>query len=364
MKDNKVYTFELYRFIFIILIAIMHFKEDCLMAGYAAENVGGGVKYLTGAYLGVDFFFILAGFFVYVSYSKQIYKSDVSGTIKYIIHKFTRLYPEYIIALIGMIITKILVSKNLIYILKNAIFTRKYQYIMLSAINIPETSGEMRSIWYLTPMLIMSYIIFFLLSKYKDFYIGFIATIVNLFVIVYLMNKKGSLSLHTTVITGIFTGGMFRAFVDMNLGVLTAIVAIKMREYNFTKVAKIVATIIEVIAIYVTIKQILSQPDLADYNILIAFPILIIFGWNEMSYITKHLNIKFFAKLGNYSYSIYLTHLIISTVIVRFLIHEEWWIIFSLYIIFTLLISIINKFLSEILVHILSKIKWINDKYE
>lgn len=61
---NKIYTIEVYRLVFILLIAVMHFREDW-------NNAVLQKAWYEGAWLGVDFFFILSGFFLMKHFSSK-----------------------------------------------------------------------------------------------------------------------------------------------------------------------------------------------------------------------------------------------------------------------------------------------------
>jgi len=92
IKAEKIYSIEFYRFIFTMIIAIMHFKEDFnkINNNLSFPNIfkGGG--------LGVDFFFIILGFFCYESFIKNndMNTSPFHNTIVFIGKKIKRLYPN------------------------------------------------------------------------------------------------------------------------------------------------------------------------------------------------------------------------------------------------------------------------------
>ena len=85
MKKNA--EIELYRFIMIMGVTILHFTEDYSLLPFY------------GGYLGVDFCFILAGYFLMVHFYKH-YSPDLSPTenaIDYIIDRVKKLYFPYIV---------------------------------------------------------------------------------------------------------------------------------------------------------------------------------------------------------------------------------------------------------------------------
>jgi peptidoglycan/LPS O-acetylase OafA/YrhL len=93
-KNNRIYQIDLFRFIAAISVVLFHY----LFRGWAADNlsdvsfneIGHFFKY---GYLGVDFFFIISGFVILLSIKKR-------SISKFIISRFSRLYPIYWICLI------------------------------------------------------------------------------------------------------------------------------------------------------------------------------------------------------------------------------------------------------------------------
>ena len=86
MKRN--YTVEFYRFITIIFIAVFHF----------GIQYTGKFHWPKGGYLGVEFFFILSGFFLMREANKDKIKgeSDSKLSVNYLLSKLKRLYPDYL----------------------------------------------------------------------------------------------------------------------------------------------------------------------------------------------------------------------------------------------------------------------------
>lgn len=93
-KNNRIYQIDLFRFIAAISVVLFHY----LFRGWAADNmsdvsfneIGHFFKY---GYLGVELFFIISGFVIILSIKKR-------SISKFIISRFSRLYPIYWICLI------------------------------------------------------------------------------------------------------------------------------------------------------------------------------------------------------------------------------------------------------------------------
>jgi len=91
---SKNSEFEMYRVLMILAIAILHFSEDYT----------GLPGILPGGYLGVDFFFLLSGYFLMQHFLRHYIskKSAFSNTMDYFCERIKKLYPPYLTAILGM----------------------------------------------------------------------------------------------------------------------------------------------------------------------------------------------------------------------------------------------------------------------
>lgn len=92
--SNRIYQIDLFRFVAALSVVLYHY----LYRGYAADGfsqldfseIGEYFKY---GYLGVDLFFIISGFVIALSIKHQL-------LVKFLISRFTRLYPAYWLSLV------------------------------------------------------------------------------------------------------------------------------------------------------------------------------------------------------------------------------------------------------------------------
>lgn len=105
---------ELWRFMFCMAVLLMH-----LINSYN-QTTGGTTRFFHAGYLGVEFFFIAAGYFIGSYYEKkQAGKSTrecLQSIVSYAWSRLVRLYPLYLLALCLMLIVRtIFVGKSLGY---------------------------------------------------------------------------------------------------------------------------------------------------------------------------------------------------------------------------------------------------------
>jgi len=101
MKNTRNSLLELFRFVFCFIVLGFHFgnmaEVECFHAGY----------------LGVEFFFITAGFFIAAHYEKRT--PEITSFVKglkeiknYTDSRVIRLYPLYVLALFSMVVVKMI----------------------------------------------------------------------------------------------------------------------------------------------------------------------------------------------------------------------------------------------------------------
>lgn len=91
-SKTKNYVVEFLRLVFMILICFHHFQPHL------------NIKIVNSAYLGVEFFFILSGFYLYKSFNK----SKKITSWNYTINKIKKYFLPYAIAMIVTIVANII----------------------------------------------------------------------------------------------------------------------------------------------------------------------------------------------------------------------------------------------------------------
>lgn len=161
MKEKNA-DIEFLRFFMILAVTALHFSEDYI----------GNHGILAGGYLGVDFFFILSGFLLAKHFKKDnaaIRPFDKAQ--RYLWYRIKQLYLPYIIAIALYVGTLFAKTGFKIEWLLHHIWETKWQYIFLHYLGAP-VAFEFRSIWFMSALVLLSYLIYFFLCYNTELFLG------------------------------------------------------------------------------------------------------------------------------------------------------------------------------------------------
>ncbi|NFF80802.1 acyltransferase [Clostridium botulinum] len=283
-----------------IIIALFHFE---LLFPIYGEGI-----FKTG-YLGVEVFLILSGFLLakgaYKKYEKKTI--EVSQVVK---KKIARLYPEYIVALLLLII--LYSSKwfnwNLISwfnsepihkldFLTEILCIQTTGYNNFSYINGPD--------WYVSALLISTVILVALIKYIPKLYMRKISFIISITFYVLLFNYNMYMDPNSFLIYYIPTA-LIRSTAGMCLGIASYFlyekVNLKLKSLSFITVSMIEITMF----IFLLLLLSFREPSKLNYLIFIPSCSLILIMFSTSGILSKILSLKPIAWLGSLSYSFYL----------------------------------------------------------
>lgn len=309
---------EMYRGLMSILIAILHFSEDYT----------GTTGIFPGAYLGVEFYFIISGYFLmsnFLKYNKEDF-TPAENALVYIKNRIRKLYPAYLCAIIIMTVIIWGVNGFGLRNLVDSIWNYKWQYVFAHFLGV-EIKANMRSIWFMSSLLIVSYIIYFFLCYKKDLFLG-LSPVVAILLFVYMSETVGHLCVFSIYI-GVFNGGFIRAFAEMSLGVYLKFVLEQIK--GGTKKFLLLRIACWGIIFYIVRYKGL---DSSDFVALLAMVILICLA---VKYPIKMVGSKVWTYLGKISYPIFLFHLPISMILTSFFPGRNYYVMLIVFIILVIL---------------------------
>lgn len=328
----KNYQIEFWRYFFTCVICMLHFE-----AGYFTD---GSQPVFKCGYLGVEFFFILSGFFL----MKHLERQEESA-VKYTFKRIQRLYPNLVLAWV-LLICNIAVIKH--YNFKDILREVKlhvWEYLLM---NITGITWDILNgpTWYLSALIIAGYFVYWLAKWNRNVFLGFIAPLTIVLVYFWYIPMGEGLDYHLQM-GRIFFAGIERAFGGLCIGCITY----KLSEYLKNKKLR-GGGIISVIefAVILSILDVVfyGEKNSGNFLVLLAFPILIVIEYNGMSHLSKILNRKIFGFLGKACMSIYVNQVFIIGIFQKnFAGHKSYFQDGVLFLLFITIFGIVVNYILE-----------------
>ncbi len=298
-KEKHNGIIGLWKFIFCLVIAIYHGKT------LYPNNV---LPIFRGGYIAVEFFFIISGFYFAKTILKEKYSKETIGkdTISYIWKRIKRLLPYLIIVYVMFMIgyqfyePGFTISQNAnsiwsLLLLKGMGFRGPY----ISSVT-----------WFLTVLFVSMLILYPIVKKYKENFILPWSIIIAIFFLGYLNHGWLGLDQYHKIWSNYMYTGMIRGFAEINLGMVICIINEKLKNVDYTKIGKLILTVISeisLIAILLIISLIKRHVEY-DYVMLLMIFISIIIMVSEKTYDYKLLSNKFIFFLEKISIPIFINH--------------------------------------------------------
>ena len=286
-KSSKNALVELLRFFFCMCIVIHH------ASGYPL-----------GAYLGVDFFFLLSGFFLMRYYSNDMRTEEAPAlaAIWYTKKRYFRLLPHYLFSFLLGIGVYVCVWEDIApdFLMTDYI----WEILMMGAAGI-SLNTAIPAGWYCSALIISGFIVYFLLGKFKSSYLYVMAPVSLVLVFSWMYRNIGHLNRWTQVDTFIATG-VLRGFAEMGLGCLCFEIyhVLKSKECR----CKVLHTVLECACFCYIAYTIIMGPSSKDFICVLVMAVLIVSLFLEKSLWSQIFNNRLSYFLGSISIGIYLNH--------------------------------------------------------
>lgn len=340
----KNYQIEFWRYFFTCVICMLHFE--------AAYFTDGSQPVFKCGYLGVEFFFILSGFFL----MKHLDKKE-ENAIGYTIGRIQRLYPNLVLSWIFLICNIAYFNHYSFTDILREIKLHVWEYLLM---NITGITWDILNgpTWYLSALIIAGYFVYWVAKWNRKAFLECIAPLIIILVYFWYIPMGEGLDYHLHI-GRIFYAGIERAFGGLCIGCITY----KLSNYLISKNLRGgIFTLIEC-AVIVAILDVVfyGEKNSGNFLVLLAFPILIVIEYNGLSYLSKLLNRKIFGFLGKSCMSIYVNQVFIIGIFQRYFARHKGF--FQDGILFLLLITIFGIMVNYILEFCIEKYhKFVNLK--
>lgn len=266
-----------------------------------------------GGSLAVEFFFIVSGYLMMASVQRactaeQIQMPLGKETRHFLAKKLGTLLPELLIAqVIAFLFTCFAKRKSVLggVLLLTESFWDLSLFRMTGLL-----TGKMNGCtWYISSMLLCMAILYPLLRKYKDMMVNVILPVVCLLGMGFLCRQYGNPRDPSKWIGWTFKGNI-RAFCELSLGAVAYAIAEWFGGLSLNGRRKLAVTMAELsfYAVYIYYMYAKKASEKDFFFILLLF-IAIIITFSEQSMLCDMFRHRFFHFLGQFSLSLYLSHL-------------------------------------------------------
>ncbi len=292
----KLNNVESLRFIFSLMIVYMHFThEPAVKALYLIQSFNNEKLYLI-----VEFFFIIAGFFLF-----HTFKNKEQGWTDFVKKKILRLWPalacfgvvSIILRCFGMECTYIGLDIQII----NMMFLQ----------GIGVTPGHYGFNWFVSAYFWAIIFYFYILKNFNTKYANLIIALCVYFSLVGNLNHSDFTLAKIDTYNTFLSAGLLRAITGIGIGYFVGIFYDKIKErfckegHNSLKTF-VLCSMTEILCSFFLIKNLLLKHTEKNALIfIVAFLILFFMFLLKKGVISKILDNKYLAFFGKYSYSIY-----------------------------------------------------------
>ena len=302
---KKLYNIELFRFIFSLLIAYGHMMLFYLFPVNRETFSWCNMGQTWDATLTiVDCFFILTGFFMF---NTVTYKNIT--TMQFMKGKIIRLWPVYFFSfIVFFVLSKFKVcSFNLYDDILNLLFLQCSGHKL--------SLGDSGYSWYISSLFWVSLFYFYLLRNFQKKNARLVIGIMTFFSYILLIHKfDGGVGAHISPpLLELFVPGILRALGGMGLGyfigeIFDNLKNIKSEDLNIYKRISISATEL-IITLFLLYNYLIKKVYNNSLLYILAFGVLLLLLALQIGKYSQVLNWKGFEYIGRYSYSIYIMHL-------------------------------------------------------
>lgn len=302
-KRNGIISF--WKFIFAIVIVFFHTHQF-----YTNTRN----PFFSGGYIAVEFFFIVSGYFFAKSLLKSGNKSkDISKeTFNFVFTKIKKFSPYILVAYILSFIIQGYYSHWTLDKYINSICN----LLLFNGIGVGKTV-MLGQLWYISSMLIVMYFLYPFLKKYKEKYVVSVIPLVITIGISYMFGKYQTLNLPLKQWIGLIHAGIFRGFVEMNIGILIFYISEKLKNVEYTKFGRLVLTAISELSLIavLVITSFATNYKKYDFVMLLMISISVLIMVSKKTLEFNLLSNKFFYYLEKISLPIFINHLVFINIV-------------------------------------------------
>ncbi len=284
-STNRNTAIEALRFFSIMQIAIWHLDWSFINAGF----------------LGVEFYFILAGVFLY----KNATKPNAPGVIGYTVNKARKFYFEYVVALLFLMIC--LHQSVFLFFSQDCV---KSVLHVISELLMLQTTGAFYGplnypTWFFSVLIYGGAIVYAAVRYYTNISVRIIFPVLIILFMAYCFNNGKYMELEQWGLIGCVPYPMLRGMVEISFGAMVGYIFFNYRQFfiNNLRLLDILSILSLLLYCIIVIKSGIN----ASY-VFVFIPIILIDAFTPGSWMSKLFKGKIWIWLGSLSFSIFVLH--------------------------------------------------------
>ncbi|MBE6816665.1 MAG: acyltransferase [Ruminococcaceae bacterium] len=312
MKAKRIGEIEIFRFIFCLIVICYHCDTRIFQ-----QFTGYDYQFLCAprGYLGVEFFFLLSGYFMASSVKKYDPAKVSKGTyyLRFLWGKYLSVLPYHLIAFVPLFVKYCIDRKGFTL---NMFMRVMPDLFLVQRSGVPYTNINSVT-WYISAMLIAMAIMMPLAVKFGDLYLKYLAPLAAFIIYGFLIHQNGKLGNVNAWSVGF--NCVWRAIAGLNLGIFANTCASYLMRFDFSKKERAFAHIMRytLLGIVVVFTFLLFPVKFEMWFVMMMFVLLVltfVFSSRE----AKALNGKTAMFLGKMSLTMYLNQIFVIMIVKTF----------------------------------------------
>jgi peptidoglycan/LPS O-acetylase OafA/YrhL len=323
MMSKKNGKIEFLRFVFCMAVLLFH-SEKYIMGEPSLDN-GYNLSLFCHGSMGVEFFFLLSGFFMAGSaYKKQQTGEAVSlaqDSLNFLKRKYLGVFPMHALALIPTFAAYVIVNR-LSRLQTAAAAIQTIPNLFLVQMTGLGLCNPNHVTWYLSCMFIAMAILYPLCRKYYEMFTHYIAPVGAVLLLGYCMKVTGALT-GVMVWTGVSYKSTIRAVLEIALGTTAFEISRYLAGREYRRSTRIWITIAEICVFACTMLYcVMTFPRKWQALELFALMILVILAGSQISCGSGLFQNRVCYHLGKLSLPLYLSQVCVIDIVTGFF--SDW----------------------------------------
>lgn len=301
-QSNRNGVIELWRFILIGAIGIMHFSNSYY----------GSSPYFGGAYVATEFFFIVSGYLLLTTFYKNKARKEKINAWQFTLHRIKNLYPCYLFSFLVLFCFIMVQEKASI----NTWITNLSQSVWeLSFLQISGLKGFRLfnyPAWYISAMLIVGYFIYALLELNEEKFVKVYMPLAVLGIYCFFSKNSENIDVWGGAKILDISDALMRALAGMSLGGICYQASRFIKEKQLSPIAKFLLSVGELAAFLISLFLMNQKGHTqTDFYIILLLAVVVTLTFSNQTYVTTLLSKQPIIWIGKLSYPMFLNQIFV-----------------------------------------------------